>query len=83
MQRPKSLYALRRGGSSYIQGDLGEVKVASTGEGGVYLGASSQYPGSISSVDVEMSGTGNTVVATSNGEPVLAIIWIPIDRRLS
>ncbi|CAL5229042.1 g12291 [Coccomyxa viridis] len=59
------------GGSSYIQGDLGEVKVASTGEGGVYLGASSQYPGSISSVDVEMSGTGNTVVATSNGSTII------------
>ncbi len=46
------------------------MKMTSTlaGEGGVYLGASAQYPGSISSVDVELSGTGNVVVATSNGE---------------
>jgi len=57
-----------RSGSSYIQGDLGSVKVTSTADGGVYLGASSQYPGSIQSVDVDMSGTGNVVVATSNGE---------------
>ncbi len=67
-----SLYAWCRSGSSYIQGDLGAVKVSSTGDGGVYLGASSQYPGSISSVDVDMSGNGNTVVATSNGE----LIWL-------
>ena len=40
----------------------------STADGGVYLGASSQYPGSIQSVDVDMSGTGNLVVATSNGQ---------------
>ena len=70
-----------RSGSSYIQGDLGMVKVASTGDGGVYLGASSQYPGSISSVGVDMSGIGNTVVATSNGEPDLAVVWIPMERQ--
>lgn len=75
------MYATRRTGSSYIQGDLGAVKVASTGDGGVYLGASSQYPGSISSVDVDMSGTGNTVVATSNGDPDLAVIQIAIERQ--
>ena len=59
---------LCRSGSSYIQGDLGSVKVTSTADGGVYLGASSQYPGSIQSVNVDMSGTGNVVVATSNGK---------------
>lgn len=42
--------------------------MTSTSGGGIYLGASSQYPGSISSVDVNLSGTGNVVVATSNGE---------------
>ena len=56
-----------RSGSTYIQGDLGAVKIESTGDGGVYLGASSQYAGSIGSVDVDMTGSGNVVVATSNG----------------
>ena len=46
------------------------MKVHSSGDGGIYLGASSQYPGSIASVDVDMFGTGNVVVATSNGRPV-------------
>lgn len=61
-------FVLCRSGSSYIQGDLGVVKVTSKADGGVYLGASAQYPGSIQSVDVDMSGTGNVVVATSNGK---------------
>lgn len=64
---------LRRSGSSYVQGDLGTVRVTSTDEGGVYLGASSRYPGSVSSVDADMSGTGNVVVATSNGEFIRSV----------
>ena len=46
------------------------MSVRSSGDGGIYLGASSQYPGSIASVYVDMSGTGNIVVATSNGRQV-------------
>ena len=44
------------------------MKLTSKADGGVYLGASAQYPGSIQSVDVDMSGSGNVVVATSNGK---------------
>ncbi len=44
------------------------MNVESSGDGGVYLGASSQYAGSIGSVDVGMTGSGNIVVATSNGD---------------
>ena len=66
-----------RSGSTYIQGDLGAVKVESTGDGGVYLGASSQYAGSIGSVEVGMTGSGNVVLATSNGNTPLRDASLP------
>ncbi|BDA47796.1 hypothetical protein COCOBI_11-0530 [Coccomyxa sp. Obi] len=54
------------GGTLYVQGDLGLVKVTAADEGGTYLGSSAHYPGSIASVDVHLSGSGSLIVATSS-----------------
>lgn len=57
---------LCRGGTLYAQGDLGAVKVTTADEGGTYLGSSAHYPGSMASVDVQMRGSGNLIIATSS-----------------
>ncbi len=64
--------ALCRGGTLYIQGDLGEVKLTGSGDGGTYVGSSVHYPGDIATVDAQLSGSGGLVVATSSSESPLS-----------
>ena len=63
---------MHRGGTLYIQGDLGAVKVTASEDGGTYLGSSVHYPGDIASVDVQLSGSGGLIVATSSSESPLS-----------
>ena len=67
-----------RGGTLYIQGELGNVKVTASEDGGTYLGSSVHYPGDITSVDVQLSGQGSLIVATSSSESPLTH---PLARR--
>ena len=57
-----------RGGTLYVQGDLGNVNVVSGEDGGIYLGASAFYPGSVGDVSVQLTGPGSLVIATSTRE---------------
>ena len=57
-----------RGGTLYIQGDLGNVNVVGSEDGGIYLGASAFYPGSVGNVSVQLTGPGSLVVAASTRE---------------
>lgn len=76
-----------RGGTLYVQGDLGDVNVVGGADSGIYLGASAAYPGSVGNVTVQLTGPGSLVVATSTGEDCLGILGIacmpPQDSQLN
>jgi hypothetical protein len=59
-------HALRRSGTLYVQGDLGDAQATVAYSGSTYMGESANYPGSIRSADVQSTGSGDLIIATSS-----------------